>query len=279
MGKWRAILPIAMAVLIAFFGSIFLYKWLQSQTGTKIIKSEVASVPVCVAAVDLAWGSKLQKEMIKTVPFLKESLPTGYFSDPADLKDRIVISPMIPNEPIVERRLASSDVKMGGVSAVIKPGKRAIAVKGDKVIGISGFIKPSDRVDVLVTLTDPKNKKEITKMVLENILVLATGTEIQENGKNGTAPVDVYTLELTPEECERLSLAAAKGKLQFALRNQMDLEPVVTEGVTISQALDSLRGPAPVVKKTPDQKPRRRYKPRAVSVQVIKGSEVSHQKL
>jgi len=100
---------------------------------------------------------------------------------------------------------------VGGVSAVIKPGMRAVAVKGDKVIGISGFIQPNNRVDILVTLKDPATKNEITKMVLSNVLVLATGTEIEQKADGKPRPVDVYTLEVDPEQAERLGLAAAEG--------------------------------------------------------------------
>jgi Flp pilus assembly protein CpaB len=142
----------------------------------------------------------------------------------------VVITPLKEREPVLESRLASTDVTVGGVSAVIKPGMRAVAVKGDKVIGISGFIQPGNRVDVLVTMKDPTTKNEITKMVLSNVLVLATGTEIEDSRDGKPRPVDVYTLEVDPEQAERLGLAAAEGKLQFALRNMTDQETVLTKG-------------------------------------------------
>ena len=98
------------------------------------------------------------------------------------MEGRVLIVSLKQNEPILETKLAPTSVSTGGVSAVVTPGKRAISVKGDKVLGISGFIKPGNRVDVLVTLKHGK-KKETTKIVLENVLVLATGKEIQENDK------------------------------------------------------------------------------------------------
>jgi pilus assembly protein CpaB len=120
---------------------------------------------------------------------------------------------------------------------------RALAVKGDKVIGLSGLIQPGNRVDVLVTFTNPQNKRDTTKVVLEDILVLATGTEIQkaDKDKSETSPVDVFTLEVTPEDGEKLALAAAQGKLQFALRNVIDVETVFTKGATIPDALRSYK--------------------------------------
>jgi len=278
MGRWKAIIPIALALVIAISGSVYLYNWLKQETASKeTVKVEADAVPVVVARVDLPWGTKLRSDMTKTIPFLKESLPGSYFSDPAALKDRVVIAPVKQNEPITEHRLAPTSVTVGGVSAVITPGKRAIAVKGDKVIGISGFILPGNRVDVLVTLQNPNTKDEVTKLVLENIPVLATGTQVQENEKGDPAPVDVYTLEVSPEEGEKLALAAAKGKLQFALRNAMDGESVLTAGATIPQTLASLKQtqpPQPVAKKA---SPRRL--PATVTVEVIKGSNVSKKRM
>lgn len=262
MKRWRAILPIFLALVVALTASFFLYKWLQRQRAPKEVVKVVESeaVPVVVAAVDLPWGTKLNSEMIKRTPYLKESLPPGYFSDSDAMEGRVLIVSLKQNEPILETKLAPTSVSTGGVSAVVTPGKRAISVKGDKVLGISGFIKPGNRVDVLVTLKH--GKKETTKIVLENVLVLASGKEIQENDKGNPSPVDVYTMEVTPEEGEKLTLAATKGKLQFALRNVTDAEIVLTKGATINKTLSSFRPPVP-------PKVRRSR----AKVQVIKGSK------
>ena len=277
MRRWKALIPVALALIISVAGSGLLYKWLKSQTAPReTVKVESEAVPVAVAAADLPWGTKIKSEMIKTIPFLKESLPAGYVENAATLHGRVLIAPLKTNEPVTEHRLAPTSVTVGRVSAVIKPGKRAIAVKGDKVIGISGFILPGNRVDVLVTMTDPRTKSEVTKLVLENVPVLATGTQLQENGKDEPAPVDVYTLEVAPEEGEKLALAAARGKLQFALRNITDGETVRTRGATISQTLASLSQTS----SKPVSEKRRRWAPKqSVTVEVIKGNEVSKKKL
>ena len=272
MGKWKTVVPIALALIIAASGSLFLYKWIQTQIAPKeVVKVETEAVPVTVAVVDLAWGTKIQPDMVKKVAFLKESLPPGYFTDPKTLENRVLISPVKRNEPIIASRLAPETVAEGGVSAIVKPGHRAIAVKGDKVIGISGFIRPGNRVDVLVTLTDPKSKLDVTKIVLENTLVLATGTQIQKNAEGEPAPVDVYTLEVTPDDGEKLGLAATQGKLQFALRNVTDAETVLTKGATITKTLSSYSYPKPSAKT--------KWRPRNVTVEVIKGDKVSKKSL
>jgi len=276
MGNWKTIAPILISIVIAVAGSVFIYRWISSKTGPKeVVKLQTEAVPIAVAAVDLQWGTQLKPEMIQTAPFLKESLPVGYFTRTADLNNRVVISPIKKGEPLVEHRLAPESIKTGGVSAVLESGKRAVAVKGDKVMGLAGFVNPGNRVDVMVTIQDPRANLEKTKVVLENIPVLASGTQIQKNEKGEPSPVDVYTLEVTVEEAEKLSLAATKGKLQFALRNITDTEPVLTKGTTISQVLASLsrrvaKSKAPV-----------KWEPRdsSVTVEVIKGNDVKKEKV
>ena len=282
----KAFIPIAMALVMALAASVLVYRWLQTQTSAKeVVKIEAQSeaVPVAVATVDLPWGTQLKTDMAKTIPYLKESLPPGYSSDPDSLAGRVLITPLKAHEPILESKLAPTTVTAGGVAAVLKPGKRALAVKGDKVIGLSGLIRPGHRVDVLVTLTDPRTKREVTKIVLQDILVLATGTEIDENGKKGekTSPIDTYTLELTPEEGEKLALAATQGRLQFALRGTTDQETVLTKGATIPDALASYYAAQPqVIPKPKEGKPVVVKRPvrRASVVQVIKGTKASKEK-
>jgi pilus assembly protein CpaB len=281
MVNLKAIVPIALSLVIAVVGSLLIYNWVEMRTAPKeVVKVQTEAVPVAVAASIIPWGSKIKPEMVKMVPYLRESLPSGYFSKVEDIKDRVLITPMRINDPIAEHHLAPLEVKTGGVAAVLKEGRRAVSVKGDKVIGLSGLVDPGNRVDVLVTIEDPQKKEDRTKLILENILVLATGTQIQKNEKGEPAPVDVYTLEVTPEEAERLSLAGSEGKLQLALRSVLDSETVLTKGVNVPQMLASLSpsNPPPPKQEEPKEAPKtlKKWAPRpAVSVEVIKGNEVS----
>lgn len=239
MVNWKSAVPVVIALAIALGGSFFLYKWIKIKTspGTLVEVKKIEAVPVAVAKIDLTRGSRLIPEMIELVPFTKPSLPSGYFSKTSDLKGRIITSSLKTGDAIVEHRLAPVSIESGGIAAILESGKRAVAVGGNKIIGISGFISPGNRVDVLVTIANPATQKELTKIVLENLLVLGTGTLVKENSKGEPSPVDVYTLEVTPEQAEKLTLAAAKGRLQFALRGAGDSEPVFTKGATVPELL------------------------------------------
>jgi len=284
MKSLKTFLPIALSLIIAAGGSFALYKWIQGKQGDgkEIVQVQAEASPVVVAVGDLAWGTKLKPEMLKTTPYLKESLPEGHFTKLPDITSRVLISPVKANEPITVHKLAPNSIETGGVAAVLKPGKRAIAVKGDKVIGISGFINPGNRVDVLVTVEDPKKKEDKTKTILENILVLATGTQIQENDKGEPAPVDVYTLEVDPEDGEKLALAATEGRVQLSLRSTLDTETVLTTGVTIPKMLAAFGYAEEKPKPAASRKSRptiRRWIPRnTVTVDIIKGTDTSQKK-
>lgn len=288
MGNWKAVLPITLSLVIAIGGSYFLYQWIEGQRAPKeVVQVQAEAVPVAVSVGNLPWGTKLKAEMLKTTPYLKESLPAGYFVSMNDIKGRVLIAPLKANEPITEHKLAPISMETGGVSAVLAPGKRAIGVKGDKVIGLAGFVNPGNRVDVLVTVKDPDTKKEKTKTILESIPVLATGTQIEKNEKGEPAPVDVYTLEVNAEEAEKLALAASEGRIQLALRNVTDAGDVMTEGMTIPKLLASYSHPQaeevkPVVKESgpkPKAKKVRKWSPRkTVTVEIIKGMETSKQR-
>ena len=112
--------------------------------------------------------------------------------------------------------------------------------------------------------------------MFENVRVLATGTQLVENADGKPSPVDNYTLEVTPEEGEKLVLASTKGKLQFALRNMLDTETVLTTGATLSETLASYRPIVPtkrVHKKVATGKHRKGF-----TLEVIKGFKVTKKK-
>lgn len=294
MGNLRTFVPILLSILIALAGSYYLYQWVKQKTmPDKIVTvKESKAIPVVVAKAGIPWGVKLNPEMLTTTPYLEESLPIGSFSNPGDIVDRIVVSPIREGEPVLEYRLAPTSMKTGGVAAILDSGKRAISVKGNNVLGIAGFINPGNRVDVLVTIADPDKGMDITKIVLENLLVLASGRQIQENSKGEAAPVDVYTLEVTPEQGERLTLAANKGRLQFALRGATDSDIVLTKGVTVPEMLKSLiiveDKPGKPAVSTVSASTKRNYrkiryrtpkKSKTATIEIIKGLNLTRKKI
>ncbi len=246
MGKLKAFIPFVLAVVVALTVTVLIYNWMKHKSNEPAVVSKVIPEDrghIVLAGADLSWGTKISADMVKTVPIATGNAPAGSFVNPAELVGRVLVVPVKQNEPIMESKLAPRDVTTGGVSAVVHEGMRAIAVAGDKVMGLAGFIQPGNYVDILATVQDPHNDKlHYSKTVLENIRVLATGTMFDNKGDSTKpAPVDVFTVEVTPEEAERLSLAAVQGKLHFALRNVADRNMVYTLGSTVGDALEAYR--------------------------------------
>ena len=106
---------------------------------------------VAVAKVAIPVGTKIIPEQVMVVPFPKESTPDGAYDSPDKLVGRVAVTNIAPREPITEARLAPEGTA-GGLSAVIPEGYRAMTVKVDDVVGISGFIMPGTLVDVVVVI-------------------------------------------------------------------------------------------------------------------------------
>src|SRR5712664_2759203 len=168
---------------------------------------------VAVAKVAIPLGTKIIPEQLAMVQFSKESTPDGTFSSTEKLTGRVAVVNIAAREPITESRLAPEGTA-GGLSAVIPEGYRAMTVKVDDVVGISGFIMPGTLVDVVVVI-DPGDKSTqdpISKIVLQNIKVLANGQNIDkpENQRDANS-VKAVTLLVTPDQAEKLALAASEG--------------------------------------------------------------------
>ena len=254
MKKYKPVILIVLTVLVALTTSLLAYKWFKERSIANAgRRGELVNVAVAVA--DLSWGTIIKPEMVKTVPFLKGSLTSGFFSDTASVAGRVVITPIKADEPIFASRLATSDITKGGVAAVISENKRAMGVKVDKVQGVSGFIHPGNRIDVVATFRPANSQMPVTMTVLENIPVLATGTETEIRGRQEKAvEVDVITLEVSPEEAEVLALASAEGKLQLSLRNFSDTKNIGTKGVTVQSLMSFLSGKGPSPEKKASRK-------------------------
>lgn len=278
----KALIPVLISLVLALVGSYYLNKWIKQKTApdpTVFAIQESDAIPVVVAKVDIPWGTRINGEMLATKLFREESVPAGHFSNPEDLVGRILKLPIIAGDFVVEKRLAPTTLKSGGIAVALDPGTRAVSVQGNRVLGIAGMINPGTSfVDVLVTIKDPDKKEFITKMVLENILVLAAGARIVENSEGEPSPVDVFTLKVTPEQGERLTLAATKGKLQFALRGFTDSDIILTKGVTIPEMLKSHLA---MEKVKPRRRVGRRVRPKKKSLEIItiNGTKLNKEKI
>src|SRR5512145_34316 len=241
----KAVVMLVFSVIIGLGATILAAGWISQQ-------ASVPSTKVVVAAADIQLGSRLSSQMLKTFDWPAGSIPAGATTKAETLEDRVVKTSVLRGEPILEAKLAPVGTK-GGLSAVIPEGKRAMTVRVNDVIGVAGFALPGNYVDIVVNTQldgNGRGDKQISKIVLEHILVLAVA---QEADRDETKPkvVNAVTLELTPEQAEKLDLARSVGTLSLVLRNQVDSNGVATAGIMKRQLLAGDLLMAEPEKKTP----------------------------
>lgn len=249
MKRYRPLVFFGIALMLGLVTSILVFSWLQNEKDRLMAAplTLTKKVSVVVANADLIWGTQLTPEMVQVQEFQSDSLPEGHFANPEELKDRVLLADLKRNEILLESKLAPIGTS-GGVAAVTNINKRAMSVKVDDVIGVAGFIKPADRVDVMVTIEPEAGKQGNTmaKMILENVKVLAAGTQMERKGKDQEpTQVQVITVEVDVEEAEKLALASTQGRLRLALRNPLNSEKVLTKGAQVGSLVSSYR-PKPV---------------------------------
>lgn len=262
MKNKRAIIMMAVAVLFGIAAVVLASLWLAKQSANSAQR-------VVVAVADVGRGQKLLPEMLKLEEISLKNLPKDAFTDFSKLADRVLKSNVMRGEVLSEDKLAPPGT-VGGLSAMITEGKRAITVRVNDVIGVAGFALPGNYVDVIVHLErDPaeternaRSALHVSKIVLERILVLAVAQEVS---RDDTKPrvVNAVTLEVTPQEAEHLDLARSVGTLSLALRNQIDPKSPATPGATKRTLLDELAAPPVLAQAKP-------VKPAAPKARVVK---------
>lgn len=269
MKNTRAVLMMLLSILLGLAAVGVAGKWVSDQ-------AYINASTVLVAARDIDVGTRLTSDMLRKTDWPSASRPNGAFQDMELLDGRVLKSHLVQGEPVLESKLAPVGTS-GGLSGVISEGKRAITVRVNDVIGVAGFALPGNRVDVLVNAQD-ENRKPFSRIVLEQILVLAVAQDV---GRDDTKPkvVNAVTLEVSPDEAETLDLARGIGTLSLALRNQIDEQHIDTKGRRIRDLLNE-PVPAPVTQVPEKQKVvYRRRTPRRETVAVIRGLNKSEVKM
>jgi pilus assembly protein CpaB len=191
---------------------------------------------VVIAKGDVALGTKLEAGNLTTVQFPADATPDGAFDSADKLVGRVVVVNVAAREPVTDFKLAPEG-SAAGLSSVIPEGYRAMTVKVDDVVGVAGFARPGSLVDVVVVIEPSgdrlNNQGPISKIVLQNIKVLASGQNIDQpkNDDREAQQVKAVTLQVTPDQAEKLALASSEGKLQLVMRNAIDQGDEQTQGV------------------------------------------------
>jgi pilus assembly protein CpaB len=251
-----------LAVVFGLAAATAVQHWLERQR-PETVRTENNTRQIVLAKVNIPIGTALVENQIGLVRWPAAYLPDGVFFNTEHVMGRVLRRPVATGEPLLESLLLPEGSEAGLIS-LISEKKRAVSVKVDPVVGVAGFVKPGARVDVMVTVRriDQKEPLPYSKVILQDVPVLAVDQKMEEVKDGKPELVSVVTLEVDPTQAERLIYAAHEGRLQLALRNPSDHEVVKTRSVGVVDLLGR-------------RKAVRTNGKRSATVQVIKGSKIS----
>lgn len=280
MSRSKSVL--ALALVLGALAALAGYAGLKATAQKVAQNTSKHFVPVVVTATDLTFGAKLDRAQLRVARYPKESVPAGAFSDPDSVVGQTTKIFLAAREPITATKLSS---RGGGLSMLVRPGLRATSLEVNQVSGVSGFVLPGDRVDVLCTVDGRGADQEAqTKTILQNAEVLASGQKTTQQD-NKPITVQAVTILVDPTGAERLALGLHEGKIHLVLRNPEDADTMRVAGLSTAEMLDGRPGPklakaikrstnktATVVATAPVQRPVRQQKP---TVRIIREAKVT----
>jgi pilus assembly protein CpaB len=272
----RLLTILLVAFVIAGVCAFGVYRIVGSKMSTQ---QQAPTTTIVAAATDLKLGTVLTQADLGVIK-IAGTLPKGSVPEQQRLSlvGRGVITEIAQGEPILDSNLAAAG-SGGGLAATIPQGMRACAVKVDDVVGVSGFVTPGMRVDVLASGVPPGATGQavtVTTTLLQNIQVLSAGINIQKDSEGKPVQVQVVNLLVTPDQAETLSLASAQLRIQLVLRNPLDtkVDPVAaTDTPALFGAVKSAAPPVRVVKRVAPKPPA----PKPYSMEIINGSSTSQE--
>ncbi len=219
MSRSRTVL--AVAILMGALAALAGYAGLRAMARQVVSNTSKQFVPVVVSATDLTFGTKLDRAQLRIAKYPKESVPAGAFSDIDSVAGQTTKIFLAAREPVTATKLSS---RGGGLSMLVRPGLRATSLEVNQVSGVSGFVLPGDRVDVLCTVDSrSQNEDAVTRTILQNAEVLASGQRTTQQD-NKPITVQAVTILVDPVGAEKLALGLHEGKLHLVLRNPEDAD-------------------------------------------------------
>ena len=239
----RFLSVLVFALVVSAAASLILYQVISARLASD---QAAATTRLLVAGRNLEVGALL-KESDLTMTDWGGTVPEGAIRTPEDALGRGVVQAIYSGEPILESRIAARGAG-AGLAATIPPGKRAVAVRVNDIVGVAGFVTPGMKVDVLIAGNPPQGTGgvgTVTKTLLQQVEVLSAGQNIQRDAEGKPVSVNVVNMLVTPEQAEILSLASNEMRIQLVLRNPTDTEDVDTPGTAVQYLFDN-HGKGPI---------------------------------
>ena len=232
------IVMIGFAVVFGLLAVFIAQVWLNNQASMQARnyeanKKTMTTRTIVVAKQPLRFGTELNAAMLQEVPWPAESLPGGSFSAIKDILSggrRVVLSAIEANEPVLALKITGAGQR-ATLSALVKPGMKAVTIRVNDVEGVGGFVLPGDHVDVVLTRQLDKGSAT-NEVVLQNTRVLAVDQTADERLFKASVAKSV-TLEVDTVDAQKVWLAASVGSLSLLLRKAGETAAVKTRKITL----------------------------------------------
>jgi pilus assembly protein CpaB len=230
----NSVIILVIAIVMGGIAAFLARNWLLSRT-----QVTANTTTIVAAAKTLPFGTPLTDDNVEEMPWAAKTIPVGAFlSKQALFKEgrRIALAAIQQNEPILSSKITGPGER-ASLSTLLDPDKRAITVRVDDVRGVAGFILPNDRVDVVLirSVSDSAagGRKDYSDLLLQDIKVIAVD-QISSEQKDRPTVAKAVTLEVTPFQAQKISLATNVGHLSLILRKAGDSNVVADRRVTES---------------------------------------------
>jgi pilus assembly protein CpaB len=232
------IVMIGFAVVFGLLAVFIAQVWLNNQASLRAKdmqahKSEQPTQTIVVAKQPLRFSTELSASMLKEVPWPADAVPAGAFAKIADLLAggrRVVLAAIEENEPVLSLKITGAGQR-ATLSALVRPGMKAVTIRVNDVEGVGGFVLPGDHVDVVLTRTIDKGQAT-TDVVLQNTRVLAVDQTADERAAKAAVAKSV-TLEVDTVDAQKIWLASSVGSLSLLLRKAGETAQVKTRKITL----------------------------------------------
>jgi pilus assembly protein CpaB len=237
--RTSTIVMIGFAVVFGLLAVFIAQIWLNNQANMQAKhfesnKPAVAMKSIVVAAQPLRFGTELNESLLKEIPWPADAIPAGAFSKIEDVLHggrRVVLAAIEPDEPVLSLKITGPGQR-ATLSALVKPGMKAVTIRVNDVEGVGGFVLPGDRVDVVLTRQIDKGSAT-TEVVLQNARVLAVDQSADERAIKAAVAKSV-TLEVSTVEAQKVWLASSVGNLSLLLRKAGETAETKTRKVTLN---------------------------------------------
>lgn len=234
-----AILVLVFGVALAG-GALFFASEYFKGINASVVQQGPETTRVLVAKQALKYGATIQPGNLKWVEWPKSAVPPGAFVSVEDLlgekgdEKRIVLRAIDPGEPLLEGKITKFG-ESPRMSMNLGAGMRAVSISIDAISGVSGFIGPGDRVDILLTRT--QQDQLTSSVILQDVTVIAT--DQSQNAETLSARVGrTVTVEVNTTQAQKLALAQQVGQLSLTLRGLGEVTEGTLKPVTAGELSD-----------------------------------------